>query len=310
MYNPFPFSDTNKRYHTYDYYLKKRFGTKCCKIPLDGGFTCPNRDGSRGVGGCTYCSARGSGDFTAGSSLSVAGQFEIMKQRSEKKWADSLYIPYFQAYTNTYAPLDILKEKYEAALALKNTVGLAISTRADCLSDEVCEYLHELSERTFLTVELGLQTAHDETARLINRCHTTEDFIDGYEKLRGINVVIHLINGLPGETKEMMLETAKFVSALAPFGIKLHLLHLLRGTEMARQYEKDPFHLLTLEEYVDIVVSQLELMPPETVIERVTGDGAPDDLIGPLWSRKKFVVMNEIDKLFVKKGTWQGFSAK
>lgn len=308
--NPFPFSDSNKRYHSYDYFLRQKFGAKCAKLPIDAGFTCPNRDGKRGTGGCIYCSARGSGDFCADSATPITQQLTSAYEKLSQKWERPLGIAYFQAFTNTYAPVDVLREKFEAALAFPETVGISIATRADCLEDDVCEYLADLAERTFLTVELGLQTVHDSTAALINRGHTFAEFVDGFEKLRRssdkINIGVHLINGLPHESTDMMLESAKAVAALRPDQLKLHLLHVIDGTPLADMYARGEFECLTLDEYADTVVRQIELMPPETVIGRLTGDGMADSLIAPLWSRKKLVVMNTIDKMMYSQGTWQG----
>ena len=313
--NPFPNSDSNKRYYSYDYFLRVKFGAKCAKLPLDCGFTCPNRDGTRGVGGCIYCSDRGSGDFCADSATPVSVQLSKAYEKLSKKWEDPLCIAYFQAFTNTYAPLTVLREKFEsvmeaAASGSPRIVGMSIATRADCLPDDVCSYLAELSERTFLTVELGLQTVHDSTSALINRGHTFAEFKAGYEKLRRasdkISIGVHLINGLPGETPEMMLESAREVAKLAPDQLKLHLLHVIDGTSLANMYRRGEFECLTLNEYADIVVRQLELMPPDTVIGRLTGDGMADTLVAPEWSRKKLVVMNTIDRLMYERNTWQG----
>lgn len=304
--NPFPHSDTNRRFYTYDYFLRQKFGKKVCKIPLDAGFTCPNIDGTRGVGGCIYCSARGSGDFAASSELSVADQYAKVRANLSGKWEGALCIPYFQAHTNTYAPLDRLKALFEEALAQPDAVGLAIATRADCITPEIADYLRELSKQTFLSVELGLQTVHDSTAAAINRCHTYAEFLQGYRLLEGIDVCIHLINGLPGETPEMMLETVREVAKLRPFAVKLHLLHVLKGTPLAARYEAGEYEPMTLENYVSVVCDQLEILPPEIVIARVTGDGAADDLLAPLWSLRKFVVMNEIDKELRRRNSWQG----
>lgn len=308
--NPFPYSDSNKRYHSYDYFLRKKFGKKCAKLPLDGGFTCPNRDGTRGIGGCIYCSERGSGDFCENASVPITKQLASAREKLSAKWADSLSAAYFQAFTNTYAPVDVLRKKFEEALTFPGVVGLSIATRADCLPDDVCEYLAGLASRTFLTVELGLQTIHDDTAAAINRGHTFAEFLAGYERLRAaspdISIGVHLINGLPGENAAMMLETARTVAALRPEQLKLHLLHVIDGTPLAALYARGGFACLTLEEYADIVVRQLEVMPPETVIGRLTGDGMADALIAPLWSRKKLVVMNTIDRLLYERNTWQG----
>lgn len=304
--NPFPHSDSNRRFYTYDYFLRQKFGRKVCKIPLDVGFTCPNIDGSRGVGGCIYCSARGSGDFAASPELSVAEQYNRVRANLSRKWEGALCIPYFQAHTNTYAPLDRLKALYEEALAQPDAVGLAIATRADCITPEIADYLRALSKRTFLSVELGLQTVHDTTAVAINRCHTYAEFLEGYRLLEGVPVCIHLINGLPGETPEMMLETVREVAKLRLFAVKLHLLHVLKGTPLAGLYLSGNYQPMTLDDYVSVVCDQLELLPSDTVIARVTGDGAADDLLAPLWSLRKFVVMNEIDKELRRRNSWQG----
>lgn len=307
MENPFLYSDDNKRYYTQNYFLRKKFGEKIFKISLNGGFSCPNIDGTKGVGGCTYCSSKGSGDFAGDPRLNITEQFNTIREQMETKWKGK-YIAYFQANTNTYAPLSKLKSLYESALSQENVVGLSISTRADCLSYDVIQYLCELDKRTYLTVELGLQTIHNETAEKINRCHSYDDFIEGYNKLksRGINVCVHIINGLPGETHEMMLETAKAVSLLKPHSIKLHLLHIIKGTKMAEQFLNGEFNALSLDEYVNIICDQLEILSPEIIIQRVTGDGDKNTLIAPLWSLKKFVVMNEIDKELVKRNSFQG----
>lgn len=271
MENPFVYSDTNKRYHTFHYFLKQKFGCKVAKISLDAGFTCPNIDGTKGYGGCTYCSAKGSGDFAGDKNLPLREQFDQIRAMMGKKWADTKYIPYFQAHTNTYAPLSVLKEKFEEALTFPNVVGLAIATRADCISDEIADYLGELAKRTYLEVELGLQSVHDVTGERINRCHSYADFLEGYQKLvdRGIFVCVHIINGLPGEDREMMLQTARTLSHLKLHSVKIHLLHVLKGTVMAKQLADGEFELLSREEYVQTVCDQLELFPPELVIQRV-----------------------------------------
>ena len=308
--NPFAYSDSNKRYHTYDYHLRHTFGTKCAKIPLDAGFTCPNRDGRCGWGGCIYCSSSGSGDFTASAALPIAEQYRIQRERLAAKWKDFKCIPYFQAYTNTYAPVSRLRELFEEALTLPDAVGLNIATRADCLPDDVVAYLADLSERTVLTVELGLQTSHDKTAALINRGHTFEDFVTGYRRLRDrapkIRIGVHLILGLIGENDEMMVETAQKVAELRPNEVKLHSLYVLEGTKMAEIYRNGGYFPLERDHYVDLVTQVLEQMPPEVVIGRLTGDGMENQLLAPLWSQKKRCVLNEIDKKFYSENTWQG----
>lgn len=308
MNNPFPYSDTNKRYYTFDYFLRHRFGGKVAKVSLDAGFSCPNLDGVKGFGGCTYCSSKGSGDFAGDKNLPLRAQFEQVRQVMDHKWENARYIPYFQAHTNTYAPLPVLKEKFEEALSFPNIVGLAIATRADCISEETADYLGQLAQRTYLEVELGLQTIHDSTGERINRCHSYADFLKGYQKLasRNVNVCVHIIDGLPGEDHEMMLQTAQALAQLKLHSIKIHLLHLLKGTKMAEEYARGEFSLLSREEYVRIVCDQLEVLPPELVIQRVTGDGERASLIGPMWSLKKLVVMNEIDKELVRRNSWQG----
>ncbi|MBR4723206.1 MAG: TIGR01212 family radical SAM protein, partial [Clostridia bacterium] len=277
------------------------------KVALNGGFTCPNIDGTKGFGGCTYCLS-GSGDFAGNPDDDILTQFEAVKAKMHKKWPDALYIPYFQANSNTYAPADILREKFEPVLKKDGVVGLATATRPDCLNDDVLDYLSELNLRTYLIVELGLQTIFDETGKKINRCHTFDEFLDGYFKLkeRKIKVCVHLIEGLPGESYEMMLKSAETVSNLRPDFVKMHLLHILKGTKIAEQYERGEFDTLTLTEYVKIICDCLELFHEDTVIQRLTGDGGRDTLIAPLWSLKKFVVLNEIDKEMLKRGSFQG----
>lgn len=310
--NPFPYSDSNKRYLTQDYYLRSRFGRKVIKLSLNAGLSCPNRDGSKGFGGCTYCSSELSGDFAGNPKESILQQIEHQKGMLKSKWDTNLYIPYFQAGTNTYAPLDTLKTMFETALSPSNVVGLAIATRSDCLSAETIDYLVELSKRTYLTLELGLQTIHDKTAEYINRGHTFSDFVKVYDVLasKGINVCIHIINGLPFETSSMMLDTIKAIADMHPHSVKIHMLHILKDTVMSKQYLSGDFNLLSLEEYTQMVCNQLELLPQDVIIQRVTGDGSKDDLIAPLWTLKKFVVMNEIDKELVRRNSYQGILFK
>lgn len=305
--NSFIYSDDNKRYHTWNYHLRHKFGCKVMKIALNAGFTCPNIDGSKGYGGCTYCSG-GSGDFAGDPSESIIRQFEEIKEMMHKKWSSGKYMPYFQAHTNTYAPADVLRKRFECVLSQPDVVGISIATRADCLAEDVLDYLSELNKRTYLIVELGLQSVFDETGERINRCHTYSEFLDGYNALteRGINVCVHLIDGLPGETKDMMIESARRVGELKPHCVKLHLLHILQGTAMAKELYEGSIRLLERDEYVDIIVRQLEVIPAETVIQRLTGDGARATLIGPMWSLKKFEVLNSIDKEMERRDTWQG----
>ena len=280
------------------------------KIPLDAGFTCPNIDGKCSVGGCIYCSPRGSGDFAEDSLLPIDEQFEIVREKLSSKWKTDRYIPYFQAHTNTYASLEMIKEKIEAVANKEGVVGINIATRADCLEDDVVEYLASLAERTVLTVELGLQTVHDDIAFLINRGHTFADFLEGYAKLRRasdkINICVHLIFGLPEESREMMLDSVREVARLYPNQVKFHLLHVIRGTKLGEIYLKGGYKPLEMDEYVDIVAEALTLLPPDTVVGRLTGDGMQSELLAPDWSRKKTVVINNIDKKMFADNLWQG----
>ncbi|PWA08261.1 TIGR01212 family radical SAM protein [Pueribacillus theae] len=298
----------NKRYYSFNRYLREMFHTKVFKVPLDGGFDCPNRDGKVAYGGCTFCSASGSGDFAGDRREDLETQFHTIKNRMHEKWPEGKYLGYFQAYTNTYAPVDELKEKYEVILKQDDVVGLSIATRPDCLPEDVVEYLAELNERTFLIVELGLQTVHEKTAKLINRAHDYNCYVEGVEKLRkhNIQVVSHIINGLPQETPEMMMETAREVAKLDVQGIKIHLLHLLHKTAMVKQYEKGLLEFLDFETYVNLVVDQLEVLPPDMVIHRLTGDGPAELLIGPMWSLKKWGVLNAIEAELERRNSWQG----
>ncbi len=307
----FKYSLDNKRYHTLNYFLKSKFHTKVMKISLNAGFTCPNIDGTKGYGGCIYCS-NGSGDFAGKKEEDLKTQFYNVKKMMEKKWPNAKCIAYFQANTNTYAPVNVLKEKYESVLNLDGVVGLDIATRSDAITDECLDYLEELNKRTFLIVELGLQTIHDRTSKLINRCNSLDNFTDMVKKLRErkINVVVHIINGLPGETKKDMLETVKYLNRLDIQGIKIHMLSVVKGTPLAKMYEENHFHVLTKKEYVDIVINQLELLREEIVINRITGDPKKEDLIEPNWLLKKFQVIDDIDKEMVKRNVYQGDKAE
>lgn len=304
----FKYSDSNKRYHTLDYYYKHKFNSKVAKISLNAGFTCPNKDGTKGVGGCIYCSKLGSGDYAGKPNKSLTEQFLDIKKIMDKKWPNTKYIGYFQANTNTYAPVNILKEKYEEILKLDRVVGLNIATRSDSITDECLDYLEKLNKKTFLNIELGLQTIHEKTNKLINRKESLEEFTQMVNKLRDrkINVIVHIINGLPYETKKDMLETVKYVNNLDIQGIKIHMLHIIKGTKLADLYYKEHFHVLTREEYVDIVCDELELLREEIVINRITGDPDPNELIEPTWLIKKFGVLNEIDKEMKKRNIYQG----
>ena len=306
--NNFPYSNTNKRYHTLDYFYKQKFDTKVCKISLNAGFTCPNIDGTKGYNGCIYCSKTGSGEYGGNPKEDLIKQFNEVKKVMDKKWPNSKYIGYFQARTNTYAKVDILKEKYETILNLPNVVGLSIATRPDAISDECLEYLNK---KTFLTIELGLQTIHDKTSKLINRCHDLKCFEETLKKLKENNIftVVHIINGLPYETKEMMIETVKYLNEKNIDGIKIHMLSILKNTPLETYYNKNKFHILSKEEYIDITIEQLRHLNPKIVIQRLTGDPMKEELIEPKWTIKKIGVLNEIDKIMSKRNIYQGDKA-
>ena len=305
----FKYTLDNKRYHTLNYYFKNRYGKKTFKVSLNGNFSCPNKINGKG---CIFCSRLGSGDFACNKEKDLITQFNEVKKIMEQKWPDSYYIGYFQANTNTFAPVNELKEKYETILSLENVVGLNIATRSDAISQECYEYLSELNKKTNLIVELGLQSIHEKTLKFINRGHDLENFEKAVKELqkRNIETIVHIINGLPGETKEDMLETVKYLNNLNIDGIKIHMLHIIEDTNLADYYKEHPFHILTKEEYIDIVISQLELLKPEIVIHRITGDPKKEDLIEPSWLLKKFCVLNDIDKEMVKRNTYQGAKIK
>lgn len=298
-----------KRYNTLDNYYKDKYNSKVFKVSLNLGLSCPNIDGTKGYGGCIYCK-NGSGDFAGDKTKPLKIQFEEVKSILHKKWKNSKYIAYFQSNTNTYGDLNYLKKSYEEVLSYENVIGINIATRPDAISDECLEYLKELNKKTDLTIELGLQTIHEKTSKLINRGHTLEEFEEMYKKLKkeNIKVIVHIINGLPFETKEMMLETVKYLNKLKIDGIKIHMLHILKGTSLENLYTKTKFHVLTKEEYINITCDQLENLNEKTVINRITGDPNKDELIEPKWITKKFSVLNDIDKELKRRNTYQGFN--
>mgnify|MGYP002856305159 CR=1 FL=1 len=304
----FKYTLDNKRYHTLNYFYKNKFGTKVFKLSLNAGFTCPNLDGTKGYGGCIYCSKSGSGEFGGDVNDDLVTQFNKVKEVISKKWNSNKYIAYFQARSNTYASVEELKQKYESVLKLDNVIGLDIATRCDCITDECLDYLEQLNKRCYLIVELGLQTIHPNTSKLINRCHSLDEFEDMVKKLqeRNIEVVVHIINGLPYETKEMMLDTVRYLNKLKIDGIKIHMLNIVKDTPLENLYNKEHFHILTKEEYIDIVISQLELLDEKIVIHRITADPDPDTLVEPKWLLKKFCLLNDIDKEMKKRDTYQG----
>ena len=308
MQNSFKYSNTNKRYHTLDYYYKNRFHEKVFKVSLDAGFSCPNIDGTVGYNGCIYCSKLGSGEFAGNKQEPIEVQFNKVKEIMLKKWPNSKYIGYLEARRRRQARVEKLNELYTKILNEPGVIGLNIATRPDAITEECLDYLTELNKKTYLTIELGLQTTNEKTSKLINRCHTLTCFEEMVNKLRerNIDVVVHIINGLPYETKEDMINTAKYLNSLDIQGIKIHMLSILKDTPLEKLYEKEHFKMLTKEEYIDIVTDQLELLRPEIVIHRITGDPKVDDLVEPNWLVKKFCVLNDIDKEMAKRNTYQG----
>lgn len=306
--NPFPYSDDNKRYHTWNYYLKHRYHEKVFKVALNANFSCPNRDGTCGVGGCTFCGSLGSGEYAGNIHEDLVTQFEERKAMMKRKWPNGDAIAYFQAYTNTYADVDTLKKTFDPFVAREDVVALSIATRADCLEDDKIAYLESLTKQKDIWIELGLQSIHDETAKRVHRGHDYQTFLDCINRLKDthLKICVHIINSLPYESKDMMLETAKAISHLPVHAIKIHMLHIMEDTQMAKEYQQHPFPVLSKEEYIDIVVSQLELLPPEMIIQRLTGDGVKEKLITPQWTMKKVIVLNDIDKEMLRRDSWQG----
>lgn len=298
-----------KHYNTLNNYYLYKFKKKVFKISLNGAFTCPNIDGTVAKGGCSFCSSTGSGDFAGNKLDSLKTQFIQIKDMMHKKWKDGYYIAYFQANTNTHGPLEKLKSLFEEAITLDpNIVMISIATRSDSLPNEVIDYLALLNKKMPVQIELGLQTIHQETAKAINRGHDLACFEDAIRRLRskGIEVVVHIINGLPYETKGMMIDTVKYLNTLDFQGLKIHMLHLMKNTKMGEDYKQKQWHILSLKEYVDIVVDQLLWLRKDVIIHRLTGDSPSFSLIAPDWTRKKFVVVNEIDKVLRKLDLYQG----
>lgn len=275
-------------------YYREKFGCKVYKLSLDGGFTCPNRDGTVGTGGCIFCSASGGGDFAEKSCESIEEQLEKAKARVQSKMQAGKYIAYFQSFTNTYAPVEYLRRLYYSAIAPEEIVGLAIGTRPDCLGEDVISLLAEINRVKYVSVELGLQTVHESTARFIRRGYPTEVYFDAVSRLKkaGIEVVTHIILGLPGETAEMAVETTRQAVAAGTGGVKFHLLHVLRGTDLQTEYLAGKFDTLTMEGYGEILKQCVAVLPENVVVHRITGDGAKRDLIAPLWSADKKRVLN------------------
>lgn len=301
-----------KRYNTLNDYYREIFGEKIFKVPIDAGFDCPNRDGTVAHGGCTFCTVSGSGDAIVAPDAPIRDQFYEEIDFMHRKWPEvKKYLVYFQNFTNTHDTVDVIRERYEQAINEPGVVGINIGTRPDCLPDETIAYITELSERMHVTVELGLQTTYDETSKIINRAHTYDLYVKTVKRLRElapkVEIVSHLINGLPGENHEMMVENVRrCVTDNEIDGIKLHLLHLMTSTKMQRDYHEGRLKLLSMDEYVNIICDQLEIIPKNIVIHRITGDAPRDMLIGPMWSLKKWEVLNAIDKEMERRGTYQG----
>ncbi|WP_333860185.1 TIGR01212 family radical SAM protein [Clostridium sp.] len=302
----------DKAYYTLNYYLRKKFGGKVFKISLDGGFSCPNRDGKISRGGCIFCSERGAGDFAGNRNLSITEQFYNIKKMMNKKWKEGRYIAYFQAYTNTYAPVKILRKKYEEAVKQKGVVGMAVATRPDCLGEDVLELLQEFSKKIYVWVELGLQTSNEYTAKRINRGYDLCVFEKSVYNLRrrNIDVVIHMIMGLPGEEESDMINTVKYISNQDIQGVKFHLLHLMKHTPMVQLYNEGKLRFMEQQEYVNIICKALSNTRSDIVIHRLTGDSPRNLLIEPKWSLKKWEILNEIDKAMKDKNIYQGIYCK
>ena len=305
--SPFPFSLDNKRYHTLNYHLNRMYGQRIFKAVIDAGFTCPNIDGTCGVGGCSFC-LDGAGNFAGDSLLSISKQLELEEMRIHQKWGGRKMIAYFQAHTNTYAACSVLRQRFLEALSFPNVVGLSIGTRADCIDEENTDLIAELSQRAYVTVELGLQTVHDKTAENFNRGYPYSVFEKAFHllKKKRIRVCVHIINGLYGETRADMVETAAVLGRLRPDAVKIHLLHILKGTKDAQQFFSGALVPMTKDSYIDTVCRQLEVLPPECVIERITGDGPKDALLAPKWSMDKISVLAGIDKELRLRNTMQG----
>lgn len=303
---------SDKRYHSLNYFLREKFGDKVFKIALDAGFSCPNRDGTISSGGCLFCSERGSGDFAGNRRFSITKQFEDIKDMMSKKWKTGKYIAYFQAYSNTYESIEVLREKYEEAVRQEGVVALAIATRPDCLDEEVLDLIEEYSHRVYTWIELGLQTSNDESAKIINRGYKLLKFEESLKELnkRNIDVVVHTIFGLPGESKEDMLKTIDYVAHRNIKGIKMHLLHLMENTPMTELYNEEKLKFLEEDEYVDLICKSITMLPANMVIHRLTGDAPRELLIGPMWSLKKWEVLNAIDNKLKDLELYQGKNFK
>ena len=306
--NTFKYTLDNKRYHTFNYYLKNKYHQKVAKVIIDGHFTCPNRDGKKGYGGCIYCSSYGSGDSNLNIKEDVLTQYIRNKEVMDRKWNNGLYIPYFQSFSNTYGPLSKIKGMLEPFLDKEEVAEIAIATRCDCLNEEIVNYLNSITNKKPIWIELGLQTTNFKSSKYLNLGYDFDDFKKAISLLEDTNikVCVHIINGLPNETKEDMLKTIKDINHLKFDSIKIHMLHILKDTKLNEIYQKEPFNMLGRDEYIEIVVKQLELLKPEVVIERLTGDPIKEELIEPNWVLNKTTILNDIDKLMAKLDTYQG----
>lgn len=295
------------RYNSLNNYLRNKFGKKVYKISIDGGFTCPNRDGKISTGGCIFCSAKGSGDFATSKSLSITQQIEQGKERVRSKTKDNSFIAYFQAFTNTYAPIDVLESKFTEAINHKDIVALSVATRPDCVDDNVLKLLEKLNKIKPVWVELGLQTIKESSVDYIRRGYENSVYVDTATKLRniGIEVITHIILGLPNESKFDMLRSVDFACKYSD-GIKLQLLHILKGTDLLKNYEDSKFNALTMEQYIGILCDAVSIIPKNVIIHRLTGDGDKKILVAPLWSGNKKVVLNTINKTFEERNIIQG----
>jgi hypothetical protein len=306
--NPFPYSSDNKRYHTFNYDLRERYGIKGMRIPLNTFLSCPNRDGTCGLGGCSFCNEEGSGEFAGDPHDDLMTQYHQGLSMMRRKWPDALPIPYFQAFTNTYAPLAQLKTFFEPFTQVPEVLAIAIATRSDCLSDEVIEYLDGLCDKKDIYLELGLQSIHDSTAKAMNRGHDYQTFLNTFQKLKKtrLKIVVHLMNGYPTETKAMMVQSARAIGQLRPYGIKIHMLNILDHTALGAAHLIKPFTLIDQNEFEDLIIHQLQLIPPEVVLMRLTGDGDGKDILAPQWVKNKKSVLNGIDKKMSRRGIIQG----
>ena len=308
MNNPFIYSIDNKRYHTFNYYLKNTYNCKVAKIPLDANFSCPNRDGKLSTDGCIFCSEKGSGDFTDDKNNDLELQYQNILKVMRKKWPSCSTIPYFQAFTNTYGPLEKISNMIEPFLYKDEVKAIAIATRADCLEDDKIEYLNSITNKKDIWLEIGLQTSNDNTSNLINRGHSFDVFSDCLKRLEhtNIKVCVHIINSLPYEDINDMLQTIKDLNKLPFHGLKIHMLYVIKNTLLEYLYNSKPFHVLTKDEYIDVVIKQLELLNPEIIIQRITGDPIKEDLVEPTWLLNKTVLINDIDKEMKRRNTYQG----